>query len=100
MKTNMMMTSCAMRMPRVTAVELNPAVIAACRHGFKLPANGPRLTVVEAEAGLWVADAAHHATAQVLNIDLYDHDAAAPVLDSDGFYAQCRDVSARIRCGA
>jgi spermidine synthase len=83
-----------LRMSRVTAVELNPAVIAACRHGFKLPANGARLSVVEADAAQWVADAAHHATAQVLNVDLYDHDAAAPVLDSDGFYAQCRNVLA------
>ena len=83
-----------LRMPRVTAVELNPAVIAACRHGFKLPDNGARLSVVEADAGRWVADAAHHATAQVLNVDLYDHDAAAPVLDSDAFYTQCRDVLA------
>jgi spermidine synthase len=81
-----------LRMPRVTAVELNPAVIAACRHGFNLPANGARLSVVEADAGVWVAGAAHRGTAQVLNIDLYDHEAAAPVLDSDGFYAQCRDV--------
>ncbi len=81
-----------LRMPRVTAVELNPAVIAACRHGFKLPANGARMAVVQADAGQWVADAAHRDSAQVLCVDLYDHDAAAPVLDSDGFYAQCRGV--------
>jgi spermidine synthase len=83
-----------LRMPRVTVVELNPAVIAACRHGFKLPANGARLTVVEADAGAWVADATNRGTAQVLNVDLYDHEAAAPVLDSDAFYAQCRDLLA------
>jgi spermidine synthase len=83
-----------LRMPRVTAVELNPAVIAACRHGFKLPANGARLSVIEGDAGAWVSDAANLGTAQVLNVDLYDHEAAAPVLDSDGFYAQCRDVLA------
>jgi spermidine synthase len=83
-----------LRMPRVTAVELNPAVIAACRHGFKLPANGARLSVVEGDAGIWVAQASHHGTARVLNVDLYDHEAAAPVLDSDGFYVQCRDVLA------
>ncbi len=83
-----------LRMPRVTAVELNPAVIAACRHGFRLPDDDPRLTVVQADAGQWVADTSHHGTVQVLNVDLYDHDAAAPVLDSDAFYAQCRDVLA------
>jgi spermidine synthase len=83
-----------LRMPRVTVVELNPAVIAACRHGFKLPANGSRLTVIEADAGNWVAEAANHGTAQVLNVDLYDHEAAAPVLDSDAFYTRCHDVLA------
>ena len=83
-----------LRMPRVTAVELNRAVISACYHGFKLPANDERLSVIEADAGDWVAEPAHHGTAQVLNVDLYDHEAAAPVLDSDAFYAQCRDVLA------
>jgi spermidine synthase len=83
-----------LKMPRVTAVELNPAVIAACRHGFKLPREGERFALVEADAGDWVARPEHRATAQVLNVDLYDHDAAAPVLDSAAFYAHCRDVLA------
>jgi spermidine synthase len=83
-----------LRMARVTAVELNPAVIAACRHGFRLPADDARLTVVEGDAGAWVTRAELRATAQVLNVDLYDHNAAAPVLDSDAFYAHCRDVLA------
>jgi spermidine synthase len=83
-----------LRMPRVTAVELNRAVIAACYHGFKLPADDGRLSVIEADAGDWVAEPSHRGTAQVLNVDLYDHEAAAPVLDSDAFYVQCRDVLA------
>jgi spermidine synthase len=83
-----------LRMERVTAVELNPAVIAACRHGFRLPANDARLSVLEADAMAWVADPAHLQTADVLNVDLYDHEAAAPVLDSAAFYAQCRGVLA------
>ena len=83
-----------LRMPRVTAVELNRAVISACYHGFKLPADDERLSVQEADAGDWVAEPSHRGVAQVLNVDLYDHDAAAPVLDSDAFYAQCRDVLA------
>jgi spermidine synthase len=83
-----------LRMDRVTAVELNPAVIAACRHGFRLPADDARLTVVERDAAAWVADDANLQTAQVLNVDLYDHEAAAPVLDSERFYAACRGVLA------
>lgn len=83
-----------LRLPKVTAVELNPAVIAACRHGFRLPADDARLAVVEADAGDWVADPAHRGVADVLCVDLYDHEAAAPVLDSAAFYARCRAVLA------
>jgi len=79
-----------LRMPRVTAVEINPAVIAACRHGFRLPANDARLSVIEADAGQWVTGPEHRASVDVLCVDLYDQDAAAPVLDSAQFYADCR----------
>ena len=79
-----------LRMDRVTAVELNPAVIAACRHGFRLPADDARLAVLQRDADAWVNDDANLQTAQVLNVDLYDHEAAAPVLDSVAFYMACR----------
>jgi spermidine synthase len=74
---------------RTTAVEINPTVIEACRLWFRLPANSARLQVVQADAGRWVADPAHRASADVLCVDLYDHEAAAPVLDDDAFYADC-----------
>jgi spermidine synthase len=80
-----------MRM-RTTAVELNPTVISACRLWFKLPPDDARLEVVQADAGRWVEDPAHLESADVLSVDLYDHEAAAPVLDSDAFYAACRGV--------
>ena len=83
-----------LRMDRVTAVELNPAVVAACRHGFRLPADDARLTVLERDAQAWVDDPVHLQVAQVLNVDLYDHQAAAPVLDSAAFYAACRGTLA------
>jgi spermidine synthase len=79
---------------RTTAVELNPTVIAACRLWFHLPADDERLTVLEADAADWVADAAHLQTVDVLCVDLYDHEAAAPVLDDARFYAACRAVLA------
>jgi len=82
-----------MRM-RTTAVELNPTVIGACRLWFRLPADDARLSVLEADAGRWVNDPAHLQTVDVLSVDLYDHDAAAPVLDTDAFYAACRGVLA------
>jgi spermidine synthase len=79
---------------RTTVVELNPTVIAACRLWFHLPADDERLTVLEADAADWVADAAHLQTVDVLCVDLYDHEAAAPVLDDERFYAACRAVLA------
>lgn len=79
---------------KTTAVEINPTVIAACRHWFHLPDDDERFRVVNADAGAWVADADHWGSAQVLNVDLYDHDAAAPVLDDEAFYANCRQVLA------
>jgi spermidine synthase len=82
-----------MRM-RTTAVELNPTVIAACRMWFKLPQDGPRLSVLQADAADYVADPACTASAQVLCVDLYDHDAASPVLDSLAFYRHCQRLLA------
>jgi spermidine synthase len=79
---------------RTTAVELNPAVIAACRRSFHLPADGPKLQVLAQDAGRWVDDAAHLSSVQLLHVDLYDQDAAAPVLDDARFYAACRGVLA------
>ena len=83
----------ALRM-RTTAVEINSAVIGVCRIWFKLPADDARLKVVNADAARWVQAAANVQTVQVLSVDLYDHDAAAPVLDDEGFYRSCRAVLA------
>jgi spermidine synthase len=79
-----------LRMQRTTAVEINPSVVAACRQWFRLPADDARLAVVNADAADWIADARHAQTVHTLQIDLYDHDAAAPVLDDEAFYADCR----------
>jgi len=76
---------------RTTAVELNPGVIEANRRWFHLPQDR-RLQVVEDDAARWVCDPANAGRAQVLNVDLYDHEAKAPVLDSEAFYAACHAV--------
>lgn len=83
-----------LRMP-TTAVELNPAVIAACRRWFRLPDDDARLTVVRADAAAWLrrADAPGGAVT-LLCVDLYDHEAAAPVLDDEAFYAGCHRLLA------
>ena len=74
---------------RCTAVELNPSVIDACRLWFHLPTESVRFEVLEMDAARFVADAERTQTAQVLCVDLYDHDAASPVLDSAEFYRDC-----------
>jgi len=76
---------------RTTAIELNDEVIGVGRAFFRLETSA-RLKLIEADAGQWVADAKNAASADVLCVDLYDHDAASPVLDSDEFYAGCHRV--------
>jgi len=75
---------------RTTAIELNPQVVAACRGWFKLPADDAKLSVVVADAGAEIRKPQWLGTVDALQVDLYDHEAAAPVLDSEAFYADCR----------
>ncbi|MCW5658052.1 MAG: spermidine synthase [Burkholderiaceae bacterium] len=83
-----------LRMP-TTAVELNPAVIAACRRWFRLPDDDALLSVRQADAATWLrSDEAPRGEVSVLCVDLYDHEAAAPVLDDEAFYADCRALLA------
>jgi spermidine synthase len=79
---------------QTTAVEINPDVIGACRAWFRLPHDAARLEVVNQDAEQWVNDPRHLQSAQVLSVDLYDHEAAGPVLDSEAFYAACHGVLA------
>ncbi|MEW6706480.1 MAG: spermidine synthase [Pseudomonadota bacterium] len=79
---------------RTTAVELNRDVIEICRAWFALPPEDRRLSVLNADAGDVVRDPARLQTVDVLCVDLYDHEAAAPVLDDEGFYAGCRGLLA------
>jgi spermidine synthase len=73
-----------------TTIELNPQVLAVCRQWFKLPPDGPKLRVVLADAAQEIKNPMWLGTVDALAVDLYDHEAAAPVLDSPAFYADCR----------
>ena len=75
---------------QTVAVEINPKVLVACRGWFKLPADNKRMQVILADAAHEIRDPKWWGTVDALQIDLYDHDAAAPVLDSQAFYADCR----------
>ena len=77
---------------RTTAIEINPQVVIACRLWFKLPQDDVRLKVIVADAALEVQQPQHRGTVDLLHVDLYDHDAAAPVLDSADFYEHCHDL--------
>jgi spermidine synthase len=76
-----------------TVVEINPEVVRANRLWFHLDAGDRRLALVLGDAGDWVRQAEPQ-QAQLLHVDLYDHEAAAPVLDSADFYADCRALLA------
>lgn len=73
-----------------TVVEINPAVAEVGVAWFHLP---PAAELVLGDAADWLAQA-EPASVQLLHVDLYDQEAAAPVLDSEGFYASCRAVLA------
>ena len=79
-----------LRLCKTTAIEINPGVVAACRQWFKLPANDSRLAVIQADAALEIQQPQHFGTVDLLHVDLYDEEAAAPVLDSAYFYADCQ----------
>ncbi len=77
-----------LRLP-TTAVEINPQVIGICRSWFHLPEDDERLTVVLGDAARFVASDDNVAAFDALCVDLYDHEAASPVLDDEAFYRYC-----------
>ena len=83
---------------KTTAIELNPQVVTACRLWFKLPADDEKLSVVLGDAAEVAAHAHWRGNVDALQVDLYDHDAAAPVVDSAAFYADCRRLLTEDGC--
>jgi spermidine synthase len=86
----------ALRM-RTQVVEINPQVAAACRAWFRLPHEHPLLSLHLGDAGAWLSGPlarALHGEVSLLHVDLYDHEAAAPVLDDEAFYAGCQALLA------
>ena len=81
-----------------TAVELNPQVVSACRFWFKLPPDDERLHIVLGDAALKIQNSDWAGTVDALQVDLYDEEAAAPVLDSADFYADCRKLLTEEGC--
>lgn len=77
---------------KITAVELNPEVIRICRNTFHLPEDDHRLSVLEADAGTYIETMKYRNEIDILQIDLYDEQAAAPLFDTLEFYRSCADA--------
>ena len=75
---------------KTTAIEINPQVIAACKLWFKVPNDTKLLSVILGDAEEVVSHELWRGKIDALQVDLYDQEAAAPVLDSYDFYANCK----------
>jgi len=71
----------------ITVLEIQADVI-ALRDAFHVPPDGPRFTVVHADAADWLA--AHPGTADVLLVDGFDARGLPERLADAVFYADCR----------
>lgn len=74
---------------RITVVEVSRVVIQAAHHWFHLPMPDPRLEIVRADAGVFIGRPVVRGRFGVIQVDLYDEDAAGPVLDTEAFYQHC-----------
>ena len=73
---------------RITAVEIDPRVIAAARTHFELPPDDDTLSVVEADGALYVRQ--HAGCADVVLLDGFDAGNQVEALATQTFYAACR----------
>lgn len=77
---------------RITAVELNPAVIELCRQSFKLAPDDQRLAVLNMDALDFVHAPKMNDSIDILQVDLYDAAAESPALGGAAFYQRCADI--------
>ncbi len=80
---------------KVTAVEINPNVIEACRTHFALPNDDDRLQVLNMDAADYITDFSRRRSIDILQVDLYDAQAHSPVLSSGAFYSACANSLSR-----
>lgn len=72
----------------VTAVEIDPRVIAAARTHFELPPDDRTLTVIEADGVLYIKQ--HPACADIILLDGFDAGNQVEALATQKFYVACR----------
>ena len=82
---------CHARFPlaRIEAVEINPAVIDACREMFRMPPEGERLGIIEANALDYVSAQERRASIDILQVDLYLSERDGPAGQGRAFYRAC-----------
>jgi spermidine synthase len=73
---------------RVTAVEIDPRVIAAARSHFELPPDDDALQVIEADGALYARQ--HPQSADVILLDGFDAGNQVEALATQTFYTACR----------
>jgi len=72
---------------RITAVEINPSVVAAARAWFGLPQNDDRLNVVVDDGESWVP--AHPDCCDALMLDAFEDGRAVRALSTRRYYEHC-----------
>ena len=76
---------------KVTAIDLNPAVIVVARVMFQLPPPNKNLEIIQGDAFKYVTNKKNSESIDLLQVDLYDATARGPALSSPEFYQGCYD---------
>jgi spermidine synthase len=76
---------------KVTAIDLNPAVIVAARVMFQLPPPNKNLEIIQGDALKYITAKKNSESIDLLQVDLYDATARGPALSSSEFYQGCYD---------
>ncbi len=76
---------------KVTAIDLNPAVIVAARVMFQLPPPSKNLEIIQGDALKYITAKKNSGSIDLLQVDLYDATARGPALSSPEFYQGCYD---------
>jgi spermidine synthase len=76
---------------KVTAIDLNPAVIVAAQVMFQLPPPDKNLEIIQGDALKYITNKKNSASIDLLQVDLYDATARGPALSSPEFYQGCYD---------
>lgn len=74
-----------------TAVEIERDVIEACRRHFALPPDDDRLQVLHADGAEFIARPQNRGRFDVVQVDAYDAGVEQPALDTEAFYAACKE---------